>query len=290
MALIKTRQFTAVNGLDYVQHAELCFATIYIVARNGTEFDPYVSGPTYRKYVHNPSNGKISFPIPFDGGTGNEKVFVLYKPTSGSEPVTPPGVCVPVAITPITIAGAADGQAYLQTITLTGSAPFVLSAITKPAWLTISNAGNTVTLSGTPGPGDVNPAELIEFTAGNCSGGSTAVFSQNIQVFAAVVNFIIENTANVSVQIVGILYIGSPWYTISTGSFPVNYMQQLTGIHSGRTSGVGVDYNGIVFPQNLRLYKNGILQQTIVLSVSSGIETFSAVTFTSADEMKITIS
>lgn len=287
---IASRTFTAVNGLDYIQHSSLAFATIYVVAREGTQYGPYIAGgPTYRTFIHQTNTGKLFFPNAFDGGDSTEKVFVLYKPVGGEEPEEPPGVCVPVSIASQTIADATDGQAYLQTITLTGTAPFVLSGITKPAWMTITNSGNTVTLTGTPGPGDVTALTLVEFDATNCSGGSAANFNQSIQVFAATVNFYIYNTANVSVQIVGILYIGTPWYTILTGSFPVNYMQALTGVQSGVISGVGVDINGIVFPQNLNLYKNGILQEKISVSVN-GIETFAAVTFTSSDEMTITIT
>jgi len=286
--MIKTRTFTAVNGLDYVQHAELAFATIYIVAREGVEHEPYTAGgPVYRTYIHTVSNGKINFPAIFDGGTGNEKVFVLYKPTGGAVPVDPPGVCVAGTIVPITLADAADGQLYLQTITLTGTAPFSLSGITKPAWLTITNSGNTITLTGTPGPGDVTLSTLIEFTVSNCSGGSTVLFSQEIQVFAAVANFFIQNTANFSVQIIDVF--GS-FYTVNPGfSFPVNFSQTLEGIQSGTAAAITLDINGIVFPQVITLYKNAVPLESKVVTVN-GIESFAAVTFTSSDEMVITIT
>lgn len=286
--MITKRTYTAVNGLNYIQASELAFATIYMVTREGIEYDPYISGSTSRKYIHTVSNGRVTFPTVFDGGGGNERVFVLFKPSSGTEPVTPPGVCVPVAITPITLAGAADGQAYLQTIYLTGTAPFVLSGITKPAWLTITNSGNTITLSGTPGPGDVTPSTLIEFTVTNCA-GSTALFSQSIQVYAAVINFFVDNNANYGTQIINVLYPSGAWYTVSTGSFPVNYLQSLTGLQGGITDPIQVEIFGIVFPQTLTLYKNGIALQSLAISVNE-IAVFSAFTFTSSDEMRITLT
>lgn len=101
------------------------------------------------------------------------------RPTCVALP-TPPE-CIEPAITDITLPDATVGEAYDQTITLTGSAPFALSSITKPTWLILTVIGNTVHLTGTPESTDEDEGIEVSFTVTNCSEAS-ASFSDVIDV------------------------------------------------------------------------------------------------------------
>jgi hypothetical protein len=86
-------------------------------------------------------------------------------------------VCVGVGFSgsPVLPDGIA-GTLYHYEITLTGTAPFVLTVVTKPAWMTITLVGNKVTLNGIPptsGPFDV------EFNVSNCAGANTVNLAQS---------------------------------------------------------------------------------------------------------------
>ena len=65
---------------------------------------------------------------------------------------------------------AEEGEPYSHVINLSGTAPFTLSGITKPAWMTIAIVGSTVELTGTP-PAPGNDV-VVEFTVENCTTGS----------------------------------------------------------------------------------------------------------------------
>lgn len=86
--------------------------------------------------------------------------------------------CVGVGITgsPV-LPNAVTGEAYAFSFTLTGTAPFGLTDIVKPAWMAISITGSTVNFSGTPE--DPADDEEVTFNINNCS-DSTAPFAGTI--------------------------------------------------------------------------------------------------------------
>lgn len=93
-----------------------------------------------------------------------------------------PAPCIAVSFTQAPeLPDATEDEAYSHTINLSGTAPFSLSGITKPAWMTIAIVGSTVTLTGTPTTGDVDEDVPVQFTVENCDSDSQA-FTGTINV------------------------------------------------------------------------------------------------------------
>ena len=62
---------------------------------------------------------------------------------------------------------------YNHTVTFAGTEPFTLSNVIKPSWLSITLAGNIVTISGTPAVGDIGSAEYSFDISNSCGTVST---------------------------------------------------------------------------------------------------------------------
>jgi len=93
-------------------------------------------------------------------------------------PSVPPPTCVPPAfVSDLNNPTATVGTYWLGTVVLSGSQPFSLSNITKPAWMSINLSGNVVTLQGDPQAGI---DQLIQFDVTNACG--TAHSSDTIDV------------------------------------------------------------------------------------------------------------
>ncbi len=99
-------------------------------------------------------------------------------------PPPPPPPCIAVGIVAgQTLPDAKAGNDYINSLNITGDAPFVISNIVKPAWMnTPVISGNTVVFGGTPANSDVSTGITISFTVTNCNGASSANFSQTINV------------------------------------------------------------------------------------------------------------
>jgi hypothetical protein len=65
------------------------------------------------------------------------------------------------------------GTPYSHTVTFAGSPTFVLDSIIKPSWLSITLAGNVVTISGTPAVGDIGSVDY-SFNITNSCGTQTS--------------------------------------------------------------------------------------------------------------------
>ena len=78
-------------------------------------------------------------------------------------------ICNPVAMPEFLLADAKNGMAYSQSVTLAGTAPFSITDIQKPAWLSIALNGSVITFSGTPANTDIVTSE-IKLTANNDCG------------------------------------------------------------------------------------------------------------------------
>lgn len=90
--------------------------------------------------------------------------------------------CIPVSIPSVTLPDAVVGDAYSYSIALTGTSPFALSSIVKPAWMTIAVSGSNINFTGTPDSADESAGVAVSFTVSNCSGANTADFSDSIDV------------------------------------------------------------------------------------------------------------
>lgn len=91
--------------------------------------------------------------------------------------------------TPVTISGGAPvfpditlGATYDFDITLLGDAPFALSNVIKPAWMTIEITGSTIHVGGTPDATNVGTGIPVSFTVSNCSGDIEVNVSDTIDV------------------------------------------------------------------------------------------------------------
>jgi hypothetical protein len=78
-------------------------------------------------------------------------------------------------------------------------------------------------------------------------------------------------------------------YSITNGSLPISSNQSVTGVVLGTTTAMSVTVTGSpIVPGSLKLYKNGVLQQCINVTVANTF-TFTAVTYTVTDTMTITM-
>jgi hypothetical protein len=91
--------------------------------------------------------------------------------------------------TPVSISGGAPtfpdaevDEEYDFDITLLGTAPFSLSNVVKPSWMTIEVVGSTIHVGGTPAQANAGTAIPVSFTVSNCSGNNDVDVSDTIDV------------------------------------------------------------------------------------------------------------
>lgn len=126
------------------------------------------------------------FPIIYSGANDLVTLILNYRNKGQNDfhtsSASVPAPCIAVSIEAITLDDAMQGEAYSAVIPLSGSAPFVLSDIIKPSWMTIAVVGSDVEISGTPAEEDVDDDIPVGFKVNNCSGAS-ADFTDIINVF-----------------------------------------------------------------------------------------------------------
>lgn len=279
--MIKSRTYNGQAGLNYIQSPDLAFATIYVVKREGLQHDKYISGSPNRTYSHSVTDGKVSFPTPF--ASPGEKVFVMFKTPTGIEPETPPGVCVPVSISPVVLPDMILGQPYSQLISISGSAPFDLALNSGIDGISITQSGGTVTVAGVPAEAGVF---TVSFDLSNCAGSGNVTFSQSVTVLDNTTNFYISNLSTSGVKITKVI---PKHWVIQTGSLPIHYLSGITGVHGGFTDSLSVFVTGIVFPVTLTMYKNGSSLQSFTVE-SDDQYTFDEQTFLSTDQIVIVLN
>ncbi|MEO9145101.1 MAG: hypothetical protein ABI237_06040 [Ginsengibacter sp.] len=150
-------------------------------------YDYPMSSKDYKFVEANPY-GLIYFENDCEEGLGWIDT-ISYKPEDGiasfslipAVNVDPTG-CVPVAIRGDgTLPDGTVGMVWSTIINLYGTAPFILSGITKPSWMVISVSGTTIYLSGTPTDVAVS---TVSFFVDNCDAGNTAAFSGTVNAIA----------------------------------------------------------------------------------------------------------
>lgn len=267
--MIRSKTYLGTSGQNYIQASELAFAIIYIVKREGLQYDKYVSGSTNRTHVHSESEGKIYFTVPF--APGGEKVFVMFKS------VTPTvGVCDPVFINSTTLYDAIVGNPYNYVMVLSGTSPFTLTGITKPSWSTVELFGTRfLRIAGTP---TAIGTDNFSFVVGNCNGGGSVLVSENLNVLADTENLTISRTT----LLAGITAITGIDYVVTSGALPFG----LGAIHDGYTGVISVTVSNVIFPLSLVLYKNGVVQETLPVT-ANGTYNFSSNTYLNTDEINI---
>lgn len=272
--MIKSRSYQTTAGLNYIQSPDLVFATVYAVKREGIEHNKYVSGTTNRTHIHDASAGKISFPTVFTAG---ETVFVIYKTPTGSEPDP---VCMPGSfLSSTTFFDGLVGVPYNKIIILGGTPPYVVTVVNKPSWMTISNSFTSISFYGTPDAAIDN--DPIQLTVTNCAGFFS--MDETITINPTTANVEFRNDSGTGAYINSVSGFS---YSISSGSFPLNSGSAIIGVHGNFIALISVVVNGVTFPVTLRLVKNGTTIQTKNIT-SSGTQTFTAVAYLTADDLKI---
>lgn len=136
------------------------------ITQSVTPSTPYIMLPI--QYTGSGSDGVKQLTIQFLGMFNTvSNCTVEFEIDSTEE-------CIDVTFetTPV-LPDAYENTPYNYVINLNGSAPFSLDNVVKPAWMTISLVGNSITLSGTPLAAATNVA--VSFDVTNCEEGEVSV-------------------------------------------------------------------------------------------------------------------
>lgn len=158
-------------------------------------------------------------------------------------------VVVASSCTPVTISGGAPvfpditiGDTYDFDITLLGDAPFALSDVVKPSWMTIELTGSTIHVGGTPDGTHVGTAIPVSFTVSNCSGANEVDVSDTIDVL--LVSYACGETITEE--------------TVSAGYVDLG----LFHLDVDAADTVDLNWQAMDRPNRFTLYNNGVLVET----------------------------
>jgi len=231
----------------------------------------------------NSSTTLINLPI-FYNGLGSDGTQTITIEFSGTQNTLSCSFDVDVAssesCTPVSIAGSPSlpdgiaGVAYSYVIGLNGTAPFSLTDIIKPSWMTINVVGGTIEFGGTPSGSDIGSDLPVSFTVNNCV-SDTADFSDTIDV----------NNTRVTSTMAGTTISGT------YGGFtfgPMSPGGEQIGQHAGFTGQICVTVGGTISvnPSNLTLHVNGVQVECIPVT-ATGVYCFSSATYTTSDFIEI---
>lgn len=145
--------------------------------------------------------------------------------------------CIAVSFDAVSLPDGATGVPYESSFPISGTAPFNITAVTKPAWMSIDIIGGEVVISGTPDASGTGIA--VSFTIENCSGDSAA-FSDTIDVSASCVGVSIVGTPELPDATVGEAYT----YSFGlTGTAPFS----LDNVFSPGWMNIEIDGSNVVF-------------------------------------------
>lgn len=196
--------------------------------------------------------------------------------------------CVAPTIPAFTLVNAAVGVAYSQTISLTGSVPFTLSNLVKPAWLNITVSGSVITFSGTPGSGDNGTGITVSFTVNNACGSDSRSTTIDVTCDAVVItgapvlpDAISFNAYSYSFAVTGTVpftlssIVKPTWMVIAVSGSNINF----SGTPLAADEGVGIT---VSFTINNPCGSVGFAD---TINVNSGGARFGATTFVSGDSL-----
>lgn len=191
--------------------------------------------------------------------------------------------CIPVDIFAIpTLPNAYSTVAYSYGIPLAGSPTFTLSAITAPAWMTITIVGSSIQITGTPESGDTGTDIPVLFTISNECGSFDFAGEINVQAYGVVFGLATNQTgdslnssettnltngvagATVTIEVDG--YTNSNGGTLTENGNVIVLSDTFTVTLDGSGNGSYVTaINGVVNPSS------GILGHFLITSTTSGI-------------------
>lgn len=269
-----SKTYLMAAGLNYIQSSDIIYTSVYLVKREGTQYDKYISGDGNRRYIYTPSEGRIYFSTA--ANTGGEKVYVLFKKTSFiTGPI--PGVCETVVIEDSVMPNAVVGVSYSHAFPLSGTPPYVLNITNQPSWATVEiSLFGVLTIMGFP---DVPGSELLELSVTNC--GGSVPLSKSFTTLPNSDNLFITSPSISRITNVTVIP-----YVITGGSYPVSATSSVYGIHNDYTGIITVTTGPIFFPRVLRLQRNGITLETKPVT-TSGNYSFASQVYLSTDTINI---
>jgi hypothetical protein len=271
--MITSKTYYGQPGSTSIQASELAFTNVYVVKREGTNYERYFSGDASRKYTHTPSSGTISFLNPF--AAPGEGVFVIFEEGSITNSCNSP------IVSAIPMPSGQVGTPYQHNFFLVGTQPFSLSNIVKPAWATVSLFLNTsVRLKGTP---TTEGVETVSFDVSNCGGAVS--HTDSFAILPGTNNFFVTR-AYFTTIVRSVTGIG---YTITSGFIPSVGMTSTAGVHGAYTGTIGVELLNISFPLTLRLIVNSVEQEAKPVP-SNGWYEFASGTYLSTDQIEILLN
>ena len=174
---MKKLEYIATGGETGFSDPLLVGKTILSIEKDGVGFTKIVStAPIYKHIQYINSTGTINFASILIAG---EYILVLYQDKGD--------VCFPVAIqSGFTLPDAIAGFSYNASFFISGTIPASISALVKPAWMTVTLTATMVTFSGTPAISD-SGNNAVNFTLTNACG--TVNFSQSLNVSVLTAQF-----------------------------------------------------------------------------------------------------
>lgn len=281
--MIYSKTFPIIVGQSYIEDSSFFGAIIYGVKRSGWGQNRVTGVPGNQEF--STIDAKILFDPtnPFNSG---ETVWVLYDKPSA---IIPPA-CV-IAGGTDSLPNAISGIAYYFTMPLSGTAPFTLSSVVKPAWMTITVNGSDLDFTGTPAGGDIGTNIPVSFHVDNCH-VDPFIFSDliDVQIPTGHGNFTVTNEVTVSGNTIKNIFPASPpFWTFYSGGLPVFIGQTALGymtLDVTEQIGVFVTRTSSMPVLGLELYKNGIFVESIVFTLA-GTYYFTLLNFDVADDMEI---
>lgn len=154
---------------------------------------------------HRPNHYRIcpqdsdSFPIINGSDVALSALVLHYQPCNETDFITVeenlPCTAVTIVGTPA-LPDATAGTMYSYSFEVAGTSPFELGSIVKPAWMTISIIGTTVSFSGMPAGGDVGTGIPVGFDIQNCAGHGVGSATSGSGMWGGDVSF--DDTINVN--------------------------------------------------------------------------------------------
>lgn len=143
------------------------------IYRDGSEYRPSgpqhdgsgIPDPNQKEFAYNIATGAITFSNglpPLEPGEHVDIPYLICEDVVYD--------CIPVQIEQISLPDGAQNQPYSESISISGTAPFVISNIVAPYWMTIEIVEGVVVLHGTPDTSDTDIP--ISFSITNCNGAS----------------------------------------------------------------------------------------------------------------------
>lgn len=198
--------------------------------------------------------------------------------------VTNGAVCTPVSVPgTASLPQAVKDVPYNHSIALSGSAPFALADITKPAWMTVAIVGSNIVFSGTPTA--LSAGTTVSYTVSNCTAANFIYIATPIAVVDPDLGSMHVEVILLGASITNIVGFA---YSLSSGSLPVNNGQVADGTHGVKLTGdIDVTVSS-TDSGHLDLYVNGA-QIKHVAFLTGGVITLEDVVFEDADDISFLI-